>query len=223
MFGSARGAAGLAERIAAALGGRVLAVDYRLAPENPYPAALDDVLAAYAWLVEQDHASRPILCGESAGGGLALSAALALRDRKLPPPAAIYAMSPLADLEVGGLSVDERKGQDPVLDRDLLTEMSASYLQGHDPRDPLASPIHGDFTGLPPLLVHASASEALVDDARRVFDVARASGVDAELRLFEDTVHVFPLLSFLPEAREALSDFAAFVKSRTSAAPHAHG
>lgn len=132
-------------------------------------------------------------------------------------------MSPLADLEVGGLSVDERKGQDPVLDRDLLTEMSASYLQGHDPRDPLASPIHGDFTGLPPLLVHASASEALVDDARRVFDVARASGVDAELRLFEDTVHVFPLLSFLPEAREALSDFAAFVKSRTSAAPHAHG
>jgi salicylate hydroxylase len=220
MFGSARGAVGLADRIASAVGGRVLAVDYRLAPEHPYPAALDDVLAAYAWLVEQDDASPPILCGESAGGGLALSAALALRDRRLTPPAAIYVMSPLADLEVGGLSVDERKGQDPVLDRDLLTEMSAAYLQGHNPRDPLASPIHGNFTGLPPLLVHASACEALLDDARRVIEVARAAGVDAELRLFQDTVHIFPLLSFLPEADEALDDLAAFVRERTAAAAH---
>src|SRR4051812_22909516 len=217
MFGSARGAVGLADRIAHVLGGRVLAVDYRLAPEHPYPAALDDVLAAFAWLAEQQDASQLILSGESVGGGLALSAALALRDHGRPLPVSIYAMSPVADLEIAGLSVDERKGEDPVVDRDLLTEMSAAYLQGHDPRDPLASPIHADFTGLPPLLIHASACEALVDDARRVHDVARAAGVDVQLRLFEDTVHVFAVLGFLPEADEALSDFAAFVGARASA------
>lgn len=215
MFGSARRSVDLAERLGRAVGGRVLAVDYRLAPEHPYPAALDDVLAAYRWLLAQGfEASEILLCGESAGAGLALSAALAGRDRGLPRPGALYAMSPLADLEVTGASVDARKGQDPVVDRDLLTEMSAAYLQGHDPRDPLASPVHADFGGLPPLLVHASACEALVDDATRVAEAAGAAGVDVELRLFDDTVHVFPLLAFLPEARKALTDLASFAATR---------
>jgi salicylate hydroxylase len=215
MLGSARGSLGLAERIGRALDARVLTIDYRLAPEHAYPAALQDVLSAYCWLLERGiPGSDVVLSGESAGGGLAVAAVLAARRRSLPSPAAVYAASPMADLTLSGRSVDASRGQDPVVDRDMLTEFASCYLQGQDPRDPLASPIHGDFEAFPPLLVHAAAREALTDDATRLVHAARTAGVAAELRLFEDTVHAFPMLAFLPEAEEALVDLARFVALR---------
>jgi acetyl esterase/lipase len=129
-------------------------------------------------------------------------------------------MSPFADLHVQGCTVDAREGDDPVVDRNRLIEMAACYLQGHDPADPLASPVHADFTGFPPLLLHAASGEALLDDALRVADAARAAGVAVSLELFDDSLHAFPLVSFLPEAREAIEDrFARFVERWVPARP----
>ena len=216
MFGSAASSTEFAHRIAQRLSGRVFVLDYRLAPEEPFPAALDDVVAAYRWLLDQEMAaSNIVLSGESAGGGLVVSAVSAIIASGLAPPAAIYAISPFADLMVTGPSVDARAGQDPVVGRDLLAEMSSAYLQGHDPTDPAVSPIYADLTGYPPMLLHASGREALTDDTVRLAKAATSAGVDVTVRYFDDTVHVFPILPFLPESSEALAEFAAFVGRHT--------
>jgi salicylate hydroxylase len=212
MFGSAASSTEFAHRIGRAVGGAVFVPDYRLAPEEPFPAAADDVVAAYRWLLRQ-HISphRIVLSGESAGGGLVVSAAVRLVAAGAPLPAGIYAVSPFADLAVTGASVDTNAGQDPVLGRDLLAEMSAAYLQGHDPADPDASPVYADLAGCPPLLLHASGCESLTDDTGRLAAAARRGGVDVAVRYFDDTVHAFPLLGFLPESAEALAELADFV------------
>jgi acetyl esterase/lipase len=119
-------------------------------------------------------------------------------------------MSPLADLALASPSIDASEGTDPAVNRDLLTDMSGSYLQGHDPADPLASPVHADFAGVPPLLVHVAADEALLDDARRLVDRTAATGGDGRLRVFEDTVHAFPLFRGAPDADDALADWRSF-------------
>jgi salicylate hydroxylase len=205
--GSADAGVDMAARLAQAIGSRALAVDYRLAPEHAYPAALVDALAAYRWLVDRaGGAQRIIVAGDSAGGALAVTTVLRARDLGLPLPAGIYAMSPLADLALGSASIDRREGTDPALNRDLLTDMSGSYLQGHDPSDPLASPVCADFTGMPPLLVHASTLEALWDDSQRLVDQAKTGAVKARLRGFDDTVHAFPLFARAPDTAEALAE-----------------
>jgi salicylate hydroxylase len=212
VVGSARSAVELAGRLARTVDGTALVVDYRLSPESAYPAALDDALTVHRWLVAQQHgAGRILLTGEDAGGGLAISLACAARDAGDPLPAAIYVVSPLADLTLTSAAIDT--AADPWLNRESLTHFAASYIQATDPRDPLVSPVNADLAGLPPLLIHAAEGEALAEDARRLAANAAAADVDATLTVFPDTVHSFVLFEFLPETGDALEEFAAFSNS----------
>jgi salicylate hydroxylase len=210
-MGSARGSAELAGRLARAVGGWALAPDYRLAPEHPFPAALDDALTAYRWLRREHPDARVVVSGEGAGGGLVVSLAVALRDAGERLPDLLHAVSPFCDLTVTAASAKNPAGPDPWHDAARLRVLAASYLHGTDPATPLASPVHADLTGLPPLLIQAAAGEALADDARNLHDAAERAGVDVTLELVQDTVHSFALFDFLPEARTALERFAARV------------
>ncbi len=213
LIGSARGSLEYASRLAAAVDGTCYTVDYRLAPEHPYPAAIDDAVASYrALLARGIPASSILVSGESAGGGLAIALVLALRNAGDPLPAAIFAAAPFADLTLSGPSVKAFNGDDPAANRDLLTFMGASYFQGHEPTDPLVSPLFGDLAGLPPLFVTASQGEVLLSDTTRLAERAREAGVDVTLRLVEDSVHVYPIFPFLPETRSTMEEVAAWAR-----------
>jgi salicylate hydroxylase len=200
-MGSARGGAPLAGRLARAAGGWALVPEYRLAPEHPFPAALEDVLAAYRSVL----GARVVVTGECAGGGLAIALAVAARDEGLALPDAVDVVSPFCDLTLSGASIDAPAGPDPWMNRHRLRGMAASYIHGADPADPRISPLFADLRGLPPLTIRAAAGEALADDARRLAEAARAADVDVSLELVEDSVHSFVLFGFLPEAQAALS------------------
>lgn len=209
LIGSAKGSLEYAGRLATAAGGTCYTVEYRLAPEHPYPAALDDAIVAYrALLARGIPASSILLSGESAGGGLALALALALRHAGDPAPAGILAVAPFTDLTLSGDSIRLFNGDDPAANRDLLTFMGASYFQGHEPTDPLVSPLFGDLAGLPPLFVTATEGEVLRDDATRLAARAEQAGVDVTLRLVEDSVHVYTIFPFLPETRSTMDEVA---------------
>jgi salicylate hydroxylase len=210
VMGSAVLAAPLAARIADAAGGWSLIPDYRLAPEHPFPAALEDALAAYRWLVAEYPAAPVYLSGECAGGGLAVSLALALRDAGEPLPAGIHVVSPLCDLTLSEENPHSVGESDPWLDRVFLLQLAACYVQDAEPADQLLSPLHADLRGLPPLLIHVAAAEALSGQAARLADRARGAGVRVTFRPVEDSVHSFVLFDFLPESRQALADFAYF-------------
>jgi len=213
LIGSAKGSLEYAGRLAAAVGGACYTVEYRLAPEHPYPAAIDDAISAYrALLARGIPASSILLSGESSGGGLALALALALRTAGDPLPAAILAVAPFADLTLSGPSVRAFNGDDPAANRDLLTFMGASYFQGHEPTDPLVSPLFGDFTGLPPLFVTASQGEVLLSDTTRLAERAAKAGVDVTLRVVEDSVHVYTIFPFLPETRSTMEEVAGWAQ-----------
>jgi salicylate hydroxylase len=213
LIGSAQASVGLCSRLARAVGARCIAVGYRKAPEHPFPAALEDALAAYTALLENGiEASRIVVTGESAGGGLAIALSMRLRDLGLALPCGIAVMCPMADLTLSGESIDATAGQDPICTRRLLTQMASTYLQTHDPADPLASPLHGSFLGLPPLLVQVAENEALYSDAVRLVDAARRDGVEVELDLYQDSVHVFQAFDFLPESTSAIQRIEGFVR-----------
>jgi acetyl esterase/lipase len=206
----------LAARLGRAAGARVLGIDYRLAPEHPHPAAVEDALAAYRWLLERDLApARLAIAGDSAGGGLTVATLLALRDRGLPLPSGAVCFSPWIDMEATGASMDEIT-DDPMLNRALILHFARFYLTGGvDPRTPLASPLHAELAGLPPLLVQASRHEVLRDDATRLAERARAAGVACELELFDDVPHVWQIFAgILPEGREAVERAGAFLRRR---------
>jgi salicylate hydroxylase len=218
VLGSAGASAGLASRLATAVGGKVIVPDYRLAPEHPYPAALEDALNAYEALLHQGvDPGEMLVTGESAGGALAVALVMHLRDLGRPLPAGVVAMCPMGDLAVSGESVDAAAGRDPVCTRIFLTQIAANYLQGSDPRAPLASPVYGDYRGLPPLLIQVSESEALYHDATRMADAARRDGVDVDLDVYGDSVHVFQIFEFLPESAAALTRIATFARTVTGA------
>lgn len=202
----------LIARLALATGLPVLALDYRLAPEHPLPAAIDDVRAAYRWLRDRGiAAARIVFAGDSAGGGLVLGSLVALRDAGEPMPAAAVALSPLADLELTGDSA--RAGiDDPMVGVDDTRLMAAAYLGGGtSARDPRASPIHAAFKGFPPLLIEVGTREILLDDARRVAERAGQAGVPVELFVGEGLTHVWQLHPHLPEAAESVARIARFV------------
>jgi salicylate hydroxylase len=225
LIGSAKGSLEYANRLAAAVDGTSYTVDYRLAPEHPFPAAIDDAVSSYrALLARGIPASSVLVSGESSGGGLALALVLALRGAGDPLPAAIFAVAPFADLTLSGPSVRAFNGDDPAANRDLLTFMGASYFQGHEPTDPLVSPLFGDFTGLPPLFLTASEGEVLLSDSTRLAERAEKAGVDVTLRVVKDSVHVYPIFPFLPETKMTMDEVAAWARRnlrRNDARPQA--
>lgn len=203
-------------RLSQATGVRGLALDYRLAPEHAFPAAVDDAVAAYEWLLDHGVAPRRVaIAGDSAGGGLTVSTLVALRDRGRPLPAAGVCLSPWVDLALTGASMDEKAAVDPMVQRDRLARMAEAYLGSTDPQAPLASPLHADLRGLPPLLVQVGTRETLLDDASRLADRARAAGVDVTYEAWDDMIHVWQCFApLLPEADEAIARIGSFLRAR---------
>ena len=195
-----------AGHLALAAGARVLVPNYRLAPEHPFPAAVEDAVRAYQWLLDQGREPAEIfLAGDSAGGGLAVATAIALRDRHLPMCGGIAAISPWADLTCSGESMTSRAAVDIEITRDGLLEMAGTYLNGADPAQPLASPVLADLTGLPPLLCLVGGDEVLLDDSVRLVRNAAIAGIDATLSITAGMQHVFPIWAgAFPEADAAI-------------------
>lgn len=206
VYGSAAAAAGLAARIARAVGGWALVPDHRLVPEHDAATLRADVRTAHDWLAGR--ADRILISGECAGGGLALGLVAALRDDGAPLPGAAYLLSPFLDMALDGAGVDDNAAREPWLSRERLTRLAGSFIQTRTPEDPEVSPARGDLAGLPPLRVFAAADEALVDDARRLHAAAERHGVDSRLVLAEDSVHSYALFESLAESRRLLAEIA---------------
>ena len=213
-LGSTRTHRELAAYVAKYSGARVLLPDYRLAPENPFPCALDDAVFAYHWLLGQGIACGNIaIAGDSAGGGLAIALAVALRDAGDPAPAAIACMSPWTDLAVTGDSIATNAAVDPVLNAASIKRMAAAYIGQADARLPLISPLYAYFSGLSPLLIHVGTDEMLLDDSKRIAEKARRAGVDVTLKIYDRMWHVFHLnVRAMPEAKKAVKAFGAFIR-----------
>jgi acetyl esterase/lipase len=222
LIGSSRSHRDMAARIARASGASVFLADYRLAPQNASPAALDDALAAYRGLLAEDEvfdAADLVVSGDSAGGGLALALLVALRQAGEPLPATAFLCSPWADLTLSGDSMSAREAVDPLVNRELLQQMADGYVgdSGIDPADHRVSALFADLAGLPPLLVQAGTSEVLEDDAVRIVDKVLASGGEAHLQLGYEMVHVFQMFADkIPEAQAAIERIGRFVRERVS-------
>jgi monoterpene epsilon-lactone hydrolase len=208
----------LAYDISAASAAKVLLIDYRLAPEHPFPAAIDDAASAWRWLLQQGFAAnRMAIAGDSAGGGLTIATLVNLRDKKLGLPACAVAISPWVDLEGLGNSLTTRSAQDPMVQKDGLLWMAKMYLNGKDARTPLAAPLHADLKGLPPTLVQVGTAETLLDDAIRIAEKMHAAGVDARLAIWPNMLHVFPLFApILSEGRDGCIEIGTFIRSKTA-------
>lgn len=219
VMGSCNSHRPLAAHLSKATGGPVLTIDYRLAPEHPFPAGLDDARTAWHWLLATDGMTpgRAVIAGDSAGGGLTAATVLALKGDGEPLPAGAVLISPLADMDPRTETYKSLAQHDPMVSEDSVKGMAEAYLGGADPRNPLASPIHGDWAGAPPLLIQVGSAEVLLDDARGLADRARAAGVDVDLQVWEDMIHVWHFFcGLIDEADEAVQQAGAFIRKVTS-------
>lgn len=204
-------------RLSRAARARALAIDYRLAPENPFPAAVEDSTSAYRWLISTGvDPARLVIAGDSAGGGLTMATLVALRDAGDPLPAAAVCLSPWVDLEGVGESMTTRAEVDPMVQRESLLQSAKAYLRDADPRTPLAAPLYADLSGLPPLLIQVGTAETLLDDSTRLAERARAAGVEVILELWDDMIHVWQFCAaMLPEGQQAIDRIGEFVRKHT--------
>ena len=220
VIGSARTGASLADGLAARAGLRAISVDYRLAPEAPYPAAVEDALAAYRGLLDSGvEPDRLVLAGDSAGGGLTMATLLAARSAGLPQPAAAVLFSPWTDLTLSGATIETKVDADPLFDRAALEWFAGRYLGGADPTDPLISPAFADLTGLPPLLIQVGSREVLLDDSLRLAARAAEADVEVTLEVGSELPHVFQnQAGSLDEADAALDRASRFISERLARA-----
>jgi epsilon-lactone hydrolase len=210
----------LAAAVALAANARVHVVDYRVAPQTPFPGAFDDCLQAYRWLVTDGGVDPRTLAvlGDSAGGNLAVAVAAAARDQGLALPTRIALLSPLADLTLSGASIEERKRLDPLVTRQMLESTITDYLADADPRDPRCSAIFADMHGFPPMLIQVGEDEILYDDATRIRDAGTAAGVEVAFEAWRHGIHVWPVFisAGLPESAAAIEHLATFFKTQAA-------
>jgi len=196
-------------------GARTLALGYRLAPEHPFPAALDDAIGAYRYLLSEGFApANIVMAGESAGGGLAIATLVCLREAGAPQPGCVWLSSPWVDLAMSGETMETKAPVDPMIQKGYLAELAAAYLNGADARDPRVSPLYADLRGLPPMLIQTGSAETLLDDAVRLAGAAGAAGVRTTLQVWPEMIHAFPLFwAQLADGRRALAQVGAFVRA----------
>ena len=220
VIGSFKSHGGWASRFADRTGSTVVLVGYRLAPEHPFPAAVDDAVQALEWLQQSDAPDSIAVAGDSAGGGLALAALVAARDRGMPMVAGAALMSPWTDLSFTGESLVTRAEQDPMVAEDMIRVMADHYVSSADSSDPLVSPVYANLTGLCPLQIHVGDDEILLDDSRRIGENARRDGVECSVTVWDEMLHVFPYFApLLPEghpAWQATDQMGQFIAAATS-------
>jgi len=219
--GSPKGYRGLTSRLSRATGCAVLSVDYRLAPEHPFPAGLYDCCDAYQWMLDNGPqgfapAIATVVCGDSAGGNLALSTVLRLQNLKITRPDAVIALSAAVDFTAGSPSIETRAERDPIIHPAIFEALQGLYLpKGQDLKDPYVSPLFGDLSHFPPLLLQVGDAEVLLDESTRMAEQARAQGCDVTLQVWDEMPHVFQgYAPFLPEANRAIACIGEFVKTK---------
>lgn len=223
MSGSAASYRPLTSRLASATGCSVLAVDYRLAPENPFPAGLEDCLMAYRWMLDNRpsgarNASNVFIAGDSAGGNLTFATLLSLRDAGDRMPDAAVPISAATDFTASGESCKTRVDVDPIIEAARVGSTGKGYFGDGDPKNPLLSPLFADLSGLPPLLIHVGDAETLLDDSTRIAAKAKEAGVDATLEVWPEMPHVFHVFApYLPESTRAIAQIGEFIRSHTTA------
>ncbi len=213
-MGTASGYREFAYRLSQSTGARALVVDYRLAPENPFPAPVEDVITAYRWVRQQSGTTSVTVVGDSAGGGIAMGALLMLRDAGEPLPDAAVVCSPLVDLAGEAASLVDRAHLDPLPAAALVEAMGAAYLAGAQPNStPYASPLYADLTGLPPVRILVGTDEGLYDDGVRLAKLLESAGGVTELEIGQNMIHIWPVFNFLPEARSSTDRIGKFLRA----------
>jgi acetyl esterase/lipase len=214
VIGSPKSHRGLMGRLSKATGARVLGIAYRMAPEDPFPAAVEDSVKAYRWLLDQGiEAVRISIAGDSAGGGLAAATLVAIRNEGLPQPGCAVFVSPWIDMEGKGESMETRAAVDPMVQRDMLLEMAKTYLGDADPRSPLASPLHADLSGLAPIYIQVGDAETLLSDSVRLEAALKDAGNDVTLEVWDEMIHVWHLFApILDKGQEAIDRMGEFIR-----------
>jgi monoterpene epsilon-lactone hydrolase len=204
----------LAAHISMTSGAKVLLPNYRLAPEHPFPSALEDTTSAYRWLLDTGLTGRNIsIAGDSAGGALSIATSISLRDTGEPSPASIACISPWTDLEMSGNSIKTLAKIDPLLNLQLLKIMASNYIGDNDPCSPLISPIYADLRGISPLLIHVGSDEMLLDDSTRIAEKAKNAEVDVTLKIYDQMWHAWHLnVRLMPEAKNAIEELGSFIR-----------